>query len=194
MTPIQCSTAETQQQIDDTCATRAALEGVLASRGFEAVVVALPGREISRTAGATALIERWFASEERGRGLPLCLVEHLREAIGASCAPPGEWVRARASTSLRVSFVSVRGCGAAWAFVLHEVPTAAELPASWLQKGLTPREVEVVARTLRGWDNRLIAEDLDCTLATVKKHLQRIFQKLGMHSRAALLHAAAPHA
>ncbi|MCC6555159.1 MAG: hypothetical protein IT372_19515 [Polyangiaceae bacterium] len=35
-----------------------------------------------------------------------------------------------------------------------------------------------------------MAADLGCTVATVKKHLQRVFDKLGVPSRAALLHEA----
>jgi DNA-binding NarL/FixJ family response regulator len=55
---------------------------------------------------------------------------------------------------------------------------------------LTQREVQVAECVLRGWDNQLIKEHLKCSLGTVKKHLQRVFDKLGVDSRAALIHKA----
>jgi DNA-binding NarL/FixJ family response regulator len=64
------------------------------------------------------------------------------------------------------------------------------MPASWSAR-LTKREQEVVACVLKGWDNQLIAEELGCSLATVKKHVNHVFEKLGLHSRAALLTRAA---
>jgi DNA-binding NarL/FixJ family response regulator len=45
----------------------------------------------------------------------------------------------------------------------------------------------VVSAVARGWDNRLIAAELGCSEATVKKHLQKIFDKLGVQSRTALV-------
>lgn len=58
--------------------------------------------------------------------------------------------------------------------------------------GSNLKEVDVPLRVLLGWDNQLIADELGCSLATVKKHLQHIFDKLGIPSRTALYLLASP--
>jgi DNA-binding NarL/FixJ family response regulator len=49
----------------------------------------------------------------------------------------------------------------------------------------------VVLAVLRGWENRLVADELGIAEATVKKHLFNTFDKLGLPSRAALIASAA---
>ena len=61
--------------------------------------------------------------------------------------------------------------------------------ASW-SKLLTPQEHKVAERVLPGWSNALIADDLGCSVATVKKHLQRVYDKLGVSSRGVLISLA----
>lgn len=51
---------------------------------------------------------------------------------------------------------------------------------------LTPREREVVARLADGTGDREIARALGVSPRTVHKHLQQIYQKLGLHSRASV--------
>lgn len=48
---------------------------------------------------------------------------------------------------------------------------------------LTDREMEVACYLTKGWTNRKIAEYLGISEKTVEKHMQGIFQKLGVHSR-----------
>jgi DNA-binding NarL/FixJ family response regulator len=60
----------------------------------------------------------------------------------------------------------------------HQTP----LPLAW-RAVLTRREHEIGAAVLQGWNNRLIAAELGCAVATVKKHLQNIFDKLGLSTR-----------
>jgi DNA-binding NarL/FixJ family response regulator len=48
---------------------------------------------------------------------------------------------------------------------------------------LTPRELEVVELVRRGWINKEIARELAIAEGTVKKHLQGVFSKLGVHRR-----------
>jgi DNA-binding NarL/FixJ family response regulator len=52
--------------------------------------------------------------------------------------------------------------------------------------GLTPREAEVVLWVAQGKSNGEVALILDMAEGTVKKHLQHIFEKLGIESRHAL--------
>jgi DNA-binding NarL/FixJ family response regulator len=48
---------------------------------------------------------------------------------------------------------------------------------------LTPRELQVVALVRIGCMNKEIAYELGITEGTVKKHLQSVFAKLGVHRR-----------
>jgi DNA-binding CsgD family transcriptional regulator len=49
--------------------------------------------------------------------------------------------------------------------------------------GLSQRETEVLFWVMQGKDNKAIAKHLDIRLSTVQKHLENIFQKLGVQSR-----------
>ena len=51
---------------------------------------------------------------------------------------------------------------------------------------LSTREIQVAELVLRGLSNSHIAEQLGITAATTKKHLSRIFEKVGVDSRAQL--------
>jgi len=52
-----------------------------------------------------------------------------------------------------------------------------------LRERLTPREVEVLQLLAAGLDNRVIADRLGLSLATVRVHVQNVIEKLGAHSR-----------
>jgi DNA-binding CsgD family transcriptional regulator len=51
------------------------------------------------------------------------------------------------------------------------------------QRGLTPRERDVVERVMRGWSNKVIAFDLGIAHATVRVLLHRVMLKIGVQSR-----------
>ncbi len=63
-----------------------------------------------------------------------------------------------------------------------------ELPA-----GLTERELEVLLVLVRGKSNQEIAEDLGISAKTVGHHIQHVYEKAGVHSRAAATHWAFEH-
>jgi pimeloyl-ACP methyl ester carboxylesterase len=50
--------------------------------------------------------------------------------------------------------------------------------------GLTPREAEILERIAQGLDNAQIAAHLEMSEKTVRNHITRIFDKLGVESRA----------
>lgn len=62
-------------------------------------------------------------------------------------------------------------------------------PRSRLQAdcpALTPRELDVCERLLRGWSYDGIAQDMGVSLATVKTYRARAFERLGLHFRSEL--------
>lgn len=72
-----------------------------------------------------------------------------------------------------------------WLIVMREVSDAAIIEAMSLSFRLTTREAEVLYWVVKGKINRDIADILGASPATVKKHLERIFAKLGVETRTA---------
>jgi DNA-binding NarL/FixJ family response regulator len=66
-------------------------------------------------------------------------------------------------------------------------------PPLSLPAGLTERELEVLLVLVRGGSNRQIAEDLGISAKTVGHHVQHVYEKTGVHSRAAAAHWAFAH-
>jgi DNA-binding CsgD family transcriptional regulator len=66
-------------------------------------------------------------------------------------------------------------------------------PRRQLPAGLTAREVEILGLVAAGKTNREIAEALDISDHTVRRHLQNIFVKIGVSSRAAATAFAFQH-
>lgn len=72
-----------------------------------------------------------------------------------------------------------------WLIVMREVSDASVIEAMSLAFKLTAREAEVLYWVVKGKINRDIADILGASPATVKKHLERIFAKLGVETRTA---------
>jgi CheY-like chemotaxis protein/DNA-binding CsgD family transcriptional regulator len=72
-----------------------------------------------------------------------------------------------------------------WLVVLREVNDAATVEALLLAFRLTLRESEVLYWVAKGKTNRDIGDILGSSPATVKKHLERVYQKLGVETRTA---------
>lgn len=137
--------------------------------------------EVIRTAGATDLLDRWFSASKGAPGLPAPLARALAIAV---LGGEQRWRWTSETGTLHVSLLPVTGPASLWVMLLHE--DEGQLSTRW-RRLLTPREIEVVEGVARGWDNRLIADEMRCSKATVKKHLQHVFDKLGVSSRTALL-------
>lgn len=71
-------------------------------------------------------------------------------------------------------------------------PVDAALSARLEEAALTPREREVLTWVARGKTNRDIADILGMSHRTVNKHLEHIFEKLGVETRAAAAALASP--
>jgi DNA-binding CsgD family transcriptional regulator len=162
-------------------------EALLSQHGIAAAIISPSGAEVARSTALTSLVERWFPASERRFGkLPRALLE----GFGSSSRGPRE-VRLTAGTrDLVARLYSLPAEGKIlYGLVLEEVPNAPCAPAKWRRR-LRPQEFEVAERVVRGWDNRLVADDLGCAEGTVKVHLRSIFEKLGVDTRAKLMNLA----
>lgn len=72
-----------------------------------------------------------------------------------------------------------------WLIVMREISDAKIVESMSLAFKLTAREAEVLYWTVKGKINRDIGDILGASPATVKKHLERIFAKLGVETRTA---------
>ncbi|MES2608905.1 MAG: response regulator [Pseudomonadota bacterium] len=69
--------------------------------------------------------------------------------------------------------------------LLSHAPAEAAAPRHLQQVALTPRETEVLSWLTKGKTNRDIADILGMSPRTVNKHLEHIFEKLGVETRTA---------
>ncbi len=166
-----------------------ALDSLLSKQGNALIVAAASGIELARSSNASALLEEWFAPSELSHAelpapLTSALAEFARNPGNVACR---RWSRSRSSSTLLVDFSELEsGLGnTRWILRLREIPHVTTLPPDWTAK-LTPREREIVGCVAQGWDNRLIGSELRCAETTVKRHLQNVFDKLGVSTRAAL--------
>ena len=53
--------------------------------------------------------------------------------------------------------------------------------------GLTPRQCEVIRLLMRGNGTRTIAQSIGCSEATVRKHLENLYRRLGVQTRTAAI-------
>ncbi len=72
-----------------------------------------------------------------------------------------------------------------WLVVMREASDAAMVEALTLAFKLTQREAEVLYWVVKGKTNRDIADILGMSPATVKKHLEHVFEKLNVETRTA---------
>jgi len=72
-----------------------------------------------------------------------------------------------------------------WLIVMREVSEEAVVEAMSLSFKLTAREAEVLYWVVKGKINRDIGDILGASPATVKKHLERVYAKLGVETRTA---------
>lgn len=75
--------------------------------------------------------------------------------------------------------------GGDWLVVMREVSDAKIIETMSLSFKLTAREAEVLYWVVKGKINRDIGDILGASPATVKKHLERVFAKLGVETRTA---------
>ena len=144
------------------------------------------GRAVWQTALARQLMHTYFAVAP-GQ-VPEAVLAWLREqsALAAEGHEPKPLTVAlegtRESKQLVFSLQERTGDDD-WLMVLREVSDAAVVDAVLQAFKLTMREAEVLYWVVKGKTNRDIGDILGSSPATVKKHLEHVFEKLGVETR-----------
>jgi DNA-binding CsgD family transcriptional regulator len=174
----------------------------LRSRASRALVLDRRGRVLHHTAAA----ERWLGDIgdlgpgwREGEGLPVAVwsaVGALRRALKPQterdrAGVPRVCVRARSGRwlTLHASMSEPRQLGSLGEIVIVIEPAGFK-ETTWLNTAtyaLSPREEEVVGFVVRGASTRQISQALYVTEDTVQKHIQNVFEKVGVRSRQALV-------
>ena len=159
------------------------------------VVLGEKGRLQWCTERAERWISEYFGPTQDGNHLPENLerwVEHQRSALVDQRdipLPQHPLVIKRAGKRLLVRFVA-ESMEDHHLLVLEEQYIALSAESLKSSLGLTDREAEIVLGIAQGKTNNAIAEDLYVSPLTVKTHLQRLYPKLGVESRAEALSRA----
>lgn len=150
----------------------AALERGLAEHGSAVVLVERDGSLAHLTGAALEILDRYFP-ERRGAALPAAL---------------GNWLQNGGAVPLVVSSaagtLAVKAQPTAGATLLTLSDEPALTPERLAPLGLTRRQAEILALLANGADVERIARDLYISVATVRKHLEHVYARLGVHSRA----------
>jgi CheY-like chemotaxis protein/DNA-binding CsgD family transcriptional regulator len=138
----------------------------------------------ARLVWQTPLARRWLPGyfDTPPDHLPPVLLRWLQAAVAHSEHKP--LTLARGAQQL-VCTLQGRTADDDWLVVLREVSDAATVEATMLALRLTLRESEVLYWVVKGKTNRDIGDILGASPATVKKHLERVYEKLGVETRTA---------
>jgi len=151
--------------------------------GHATIAVRLNG-DHARLVWQTPLARRWLP--QYFDAVPGTLPAPLLRALQAAAA--GKEMRPLTTTRdgrQLVATLQGRTVDDDWLLVLREVNDAATVEATMLAFGLTLRESEVLYWVAKGKTNRDIGDILGSSPATVKKHLERVYEKLGVETRTA---------
>lgn len=144
-----------------------------ATRGDQRLVVlGMDGGVLYMTPAAVGALRRFFGSSVREDALPAAVSEWL----AAGRLHP--LTVAHEGRSLRIDSLGGRPS----ALLLTE-RAARPAPDTLLKLGLSRREAEVLAHVAEGRTNAQIARLLSVSPGTVKRHLEHVYAKLGVHRR-----------
>ncbi|MES1954880.1 DNA-binding response regulator [Salinisphaera hydrothermalis] len=152
---------------------------VVNAGGRAALIVAADGGIRWYSSRAAQLLHRYFETGVDDK-LPYGVMRWLEQAEFQS--RPYELTRGRGRLSVRLSGPAEEG---GWILTLVEFDEQAAVEDFVGRFALTRRQAEVLLWISRGKTNRDIAEILDMKPRTVNKHLEHIFPKLGVETRAA---------
>ena len=153
--------------------------------GHATIAVRLEGHPgAARLVWQTPLARQWLPAyfDSAPDQLPPALLQWLQRAAQGADARPLTSVRGERQL---VCSLQGRTLDDDWLVVLREVNDAQTVQATMLALGLTLRESEVLYWVVKGKANRDIGDILGSSPATVKKHLERVYEKLGVETRTA---------
>ncbi|HLI52467.1 MAG TPA: LuxR C-terminal-related transcriptional regulator, partial [Thermomicrobiaceae bacterium] len=167
------------------------LEEALASGGQEAVWLTPGGRIRRTTSRAPKLLENYFGRRPHAAATQLpdevsdwLQVERRRRHEESALREPRPLVVANEAGRLTIRWFA-RSSGEVDLLALSERRADPALAAYDL--GLTPREIEVLRWVIRGQTSAEIALLLGMSRRTVETHLNHMYRKLGVTTRAALV-------
>lgn len=156
-----------------------------------AAIRASDGRLVWQTPLARKLLRDYFTIENDQA--PPELLNWIREAQQAASEhrkPPVLVATAASRLLASLHDASHLGHEGEWLLVLHEENHAAILEALMHSFHLTTREAEVLYWVSKGKINKDIGEILGTSPRTINKHLEHVFEKLGVETRTAAANLA----
>ena len=141
------------------------------------------GRVLWTTPKSAAILDRRFGVAVGGQ-LPPALASQLQRLAKGEARVKQDFADGR------VEFAAVATKGEERHFRLTETLEGADEKLLAQRHGLTERESEVLLWISRGKANREISEILGISPRTVNKHLEQIFEKMGIENRASAAAAA----
>lgn len=169
----------------------ASLQELAASGGWHAIPLAPDGRPIEVSDPAARLLRRFFPVDAARRRW------QLPDAVAAWLRRNRNWGLDRLASESNISLTVSRGAERlSLRFVCDPLSTAGGFLLLKYERGemraehlaslpLTPREREILSLVAAGKTNVDIAQLLTISSRTVQKHLEHVFQKLGVETRTA---------
>jgi CheY-like chemotaxis protein/DNA-binding CsgD family transcriptional regulator len=157
--------------------------------GFASITVRVnDGRLMWQTPLARDLLQRYYGTDAPTTPIPVqsWLQRHVAQGL-SGVEPPRlsiEQGSRRLTFRLHQQIGDSEG-GGDWLIIMQEVSDESVIDAIALSFKLTPKEAEVLYWVVKGKINRDIGGILGSSPMTVKKHLERIFVKLGVETRTA---------
>jgi CheY-like chemotaxis protein/DNA-binding CsgD family transcriptional regulator len=151
--------------------------------GHATIAVRIEGG-VARLVWQTPLARRWLPAyfDAPPGEVPGPLLAWLQSAAGGREVRP---LSVAGGARQLVCTLQGRTLDEDWLVVLREVSDAATVEATMVAFRLTLRESEVLYWVVKGKTNRDISDILGASPATVKKHLERVYEKLGVETRTA---------
>jgi CheY-like chemotaxis protein/DNA-binding CsgD family transcriptional regulator len=157
--------------------------------GYATIAVRVAdGSLMWQTPLARDLLERYCGT--RAPETPAVVVDWMRSCLKLihNPAEPPKLTLERGATRLTFRLHQQIGdvdADGDWLIVMREVSDTAVIEAMSLSFKLTAKEAEVLYWVVKGKTNKDIGEILGSSPMTVKKHLERVFIKLGVETRTA---------
>jgi DNA-binding NarL/FixJ family response regulator len=134
-----------------------------------------------RVAWRSPQAQQWLAEFFGAQGDAACMAWLARHSAGAD---DGLCTLTLAGRTLTARRLGSAGLGEVmWLMGLRS--TNAPAPSRLATASLTPRETELLSWIAKGKTNRDVGEILGMSPRTVNKHLEHVFEKLGVETRAA---------